>query len=321
MNIYTRYRASSIIYDLVKGSPGGWIIPDNVCHAILASVIAGGGQPIITDVDAFTLELDEFQVLDKMKKHPNIQGIIIVRTYGNTSQNYTSFIREVRNINENIVIIDDRCLAIPETIAPIKENGADVYLYSTGYSKFVDLGYGSHAFSKHPIFSSQRIHNEDDETSLNEFFKQAISYNGCVPFSKIEQMSKSGWLNTNIIEKKKYINKVEIAKQESTIRKKELNRIYSSIREELILGEYFNDWRFTLKVTNREEVLNRIFENNLFASKHYYPLSQIMGRKESTVWSGIFYTIINLFNDFRYTPDMAEKTVAIVNKYATPIAE
>ncbi len=313
----TRQRASSIIFDLVAEKKGSWIIPDNVCHAVFASIVAAGGEPLITDVDASTLELNPNNIVDTVKSNANIKGVIMVRTYGNTSENYSKLIGEIKAINNEVIIVDDRCLAIPEI--SIEEDIADVYLYSTGYSKVVDLGYGGYAFSKKEIQSFDRNYNKHEEEQFDTFFKNAVYSDKHTNSVDIITVSCSNWLDMAKIEKQKYFQEITSAKSTALDCKSKINSIYEEIKNEFQLGNEFNDWRFNIFVANRDEVLDRLFQNNLFASKHYFPLSKLLHSNENKTWRSIFPNIINLFNDFRYTPTMAEQTVELINKYAKPI--
>jgi hypothetical protein len=313
----TRQRASSIIYDLVAEKKGSWIIPDNVCHAVFASIVAAGGEPLLTDVDASTLELNPNNIVDTVKSNANIKGVVMVRTYGNTSENYSKLIGEIKAINNEVIIVDDRCLAIPEI--SIEEDIADVYLYSTGYSKVVDLGYGGYAFSKKKIQSFDRKYNKHEEEQFDNFFKNAVYSDKHTNRVDIITASCSNWLDMAKIEKQKYFQEITSAKSTALDCKTKINSIYKEIKNEFQLGNKFNDWRFNIFVPNRDEVLDRLFQNNLFASKHYFPFSKLLNSNENKTWRSISPNIINLFNDFRYTPIMAEQTVELINKYAKPI--
>ena len=81
---------------------------------------------------------------------------------------------------------------------------------------------------------------------------------------------------------------------------------------ELHMGEDYNNWRFNIYTKNRDDILEKLFKNNLFASKHYIPLSRIFSGFSTPVWDSLYPQILNLFNDFRYTEQQARKTASIV---------
>jgi hypothetical protein len=314
----TRHRASSIIFDLVAERKGEWIIPDNVCHAVYASILAAGGQPLLTDINRDTLELDQDIVLDILKSYPNVQGMIMVRTYGNTSQNYHTFFGEARSVNNHLLIIDDRCLTIPELY--IEEENADVYLFSTGYSKVVDLGYGGYAFSTQKVVSMKKPFTSQDEKRFDDFFRSAVYSGDTVSLDELNKISNTNWLNFDSTDETSYFNSISTAKADVLNLKQQLNSIYRDLNPDFILGEHFNNWRFNIAVANRDEILYLLTENKLFASKHYYPLSKLSGQPGNDTWKSIYPNIINLFSDFRYTINQAEQTVALINKYGRPLS-
>ena len=73
--------------------------------------------------------------------------------------------------------------------------------------------------------------------------------------------------------------------------------------------------RFNLLFENRDEILKLFTDNDIFSSKHYFSLSQLLGHLPNKIWSFYSNHIINLFNDKRCTVPMAYKSVEIINKY------
>ena len=101
--------------------------------------------------------------------------------------------------------------------------------------------------------------------------------------------------------------------------KKELNLIYSNgIDKKYHLGRKFNNWRFSIIVDNKDEILDEIFKiDGLFASSHYPQVdySYVNDPLQNTNTKLIHDKIINLFNDFRYDKEKAYKTIDIINKF------
>jgi len=98
--------------------------------------------------------------------------------------------------------------------------------------------------------------------------------------------------------------------------KQELNDIYkNNLPKELFLGERFDNWRFSLLVDNKNEILRQIFKiDGLFASSHY-PQVDFNYSKNPIIDSNtkkIHNKILNLFNDFRFTKEMAFEVVNII---------
>ena len=102
------------------------------------------------------------------------------------------------------------------------------------------------------------------------------------------------------------------------LQKAKLNEIYGSINKEMIVGSEFNDWRFNILLDNRDEILNKIFEQGLFASHHYYPIGLFFNLQNQSIWNGLYKGVLNLFNDFRITEEEAIRIVKIINEHGEP---
>jgi len=172
------------------------------------------------------------------------------------------------------------CACIPEFEYRIDKSYADMALFSTGYSKYIDIGYGGYGFLKDSKFNNIFQDKGKEITFLK--YKNVI----------LETMPK-------------------IRKH-----KQELNDIYkNNLPKELFLGERFDNWRFSLLVDNKNEILRQIFKiDGLFASSHY-PQVDFNYSKNPIIDSNtkkIHNKILNLFNDFRFTKEMAFEVVNII---------
>jgi hypothetical protein len=101
--------------------------------------------------------------------------------------------------------------------------------------------------------------------------------------------------------------------------KAELNSIYKKgIPSYLHLGSDFENWRFSILIDKKDELLKKIFEeDDLFASSHYAPsLYQCAGNpSENSNAHFISSKIVNLFNDFRFSAEKAKRVVRIINSF------
>lgn len=312
MYFQSAHRASSLLYQIAVANKGLWIIPDNVCHVVMATLVLAGCTPLILDVDRQTLELNHNDVLQRIKETKVVKGIVMVRAFGNDKLDYTEFIRNIRMIDFNILFVDDRCLCQPTF--QIVDCDADYYLYSTGYSKFVDLGYGGYCFSKREIKNCALPYSEAHEIEFNYYFSESISSQSVIRKGFVNKISKLNWLNTRSLD----VSYIDLVKENCVLayeHKKHINNIYYNINKDFILGDDFNVWRFNLLFENRDEILKLFTDNDIFSSKHYFSLSQLLGHLPNKIWSFYSNHIINLFNDKRCTVPMAYKSVEIINKY------
>jgi hypothetical protein len=95
-----------------------------------------------------------------------------------------------------------------------------------------------------------------------------------------------------------------------------------NLPKEAQLPSNFHDWRFNILVNNKAELLKAIFNEKLFASNHYYPITKLINNGYAPNSEKLFNHVINLFNDKRYTENMATDTIDIVkshiNKWGIP---
>jgi ATP-dependent RNA circularization protein (DNA/RNA ligase family) len=61
--------------------------------------------------------------------------------------------------------------------------------------------------------------------------------------------------------------------------------------------------------------MEKIFENDLFASQHYFPLNLLFSEDNCPVWEKYQMNIINLFNDFRLKEEQALRICSIINEF------
>ena len=89
-------------------------------------------------------------------------------------------------------------------------------------------------------------------------------------------------MNEFFVSEKKYRKKVAEKLLFCEAHKEKINAIYRSfLPKENTLEDTFQQWRFQILVPKKEMLLQKIFENNLFASSHYASLSSILGLKKA----------------------------------------
>src|SRR5690606_9494978 len=122
---------------------------------------------------------------------PAPAGIIYVRTYGAISDS-EAFFSEVREALPHALIVDDRCLCEPDFSAEFPLN-ADVALYSTGYAKFVDIGFGGVGVLREGVPYEPAVLDFEaaDLTFTTDIYKRALATR--TPF----QYADSNWLETS----------------------------------------------------------------------------------------------------------------------------
>jgi hypothetical protein len=255
--------------------------------------------------------MDETAVFDLVKAHPDdYAGIIYVHTYG-VDISVESFFLELKNISESLLIIDDKCLCSPDFSVP--NTLADIVLYSTGEAKVIDIGYGGYAWLKSDI-PYQRHKLRYDKRAYERLVKH---YKVCVSDNREYHYSESDWLTgTKEISFEDYKKRVESQFNVTLLHKQKLNDIYESkLPPTIQLSPEYQRWRFNIFVDEKEELLQKIFANGLFASSHYASLAGIMDNGMAPNAEILYKRVINLFNDLRVGVEQAEKLVEIISRH------
>lgn len=304
-------RASAILHDILRSHPYNrpFLLPANICPIVPLTFMKAGTPYEFVDIspDSLNLDLDRVEAILSSSGGRHA-GVLYAHTYGDPTTP-SEFFGWVKGRWPDMVIIDDRCLCVPEWEP--NESPADVRLYSTGYAKIVDAGIGGYGFlhdalpyQRHELaFSAKELH------SVEAAYKLSIDQG-----SQFEYRD-SDWLQTNapLPAWSEYLARVRQLLPATLSHRGEINAVYNSlIPVELQLGAACQLWRFNLKLTHKGAILRKIFEAGLFASSHYRSLAGIMGEGTGTHASELHGHVVNLFNDHHYTVAMAERTARII---------
>ena len=274
MKTIVENRASLIIYNILLSNnidKGIVLLPANICPIVPATLFKAKTKFEFVDISDKDYSIDVDFVLDRIQNTEDISSILVSDTYG-VELEREDFFAKVKMINDKILIIHDRCLSIPYTEP--RQTQADVVLHSTGYSKYIDLSYGGFAFIQNNVkyFKEDLKYNESCHDELIELFNKALNNKSNFYYND------SDWLgNSSIkINSRRYFDEIKIKLKEVKSLKVKINNIYKEkIDQQFHFGEEYNNWRFNIIVHNKDEVLKRIFNNNLFASSHYQSLVNI----------------------------------------------
>lgn len=134
---------------------GKVIVPANICYAAIFPVIYAELTPVFCDVDCLTGNVFLDDIVDAYSNE--VVAVIIPHMYGNPVSDLpliAEFCKE-----RNIILIED-CASMMGGGAENYVPGTlgDYVIYSTGYSKTVDIGYGGLLFSsKHSLFKLEEL--------------------------------------------------------------------------------------------------------------------------------------------------------------------
>lgn len=291
--LLTDIRSSAVLFRyLIQQEPKKTILlPINICGIVPEVTKQAGYLLEFVDIDPKDYCPDQQIVLNKVTQNPNrYSGFMDNLTYG-LETDRSGFYHEIKNAVPRISIIEDRCSNIPSFHF---SKFADLTLYSTGYAKQVDLGFGGYG----PV-NKNFNENSGGQISIR------INTNG-----KNYEFSTHSFPSDENSYFRDLDLKLEMVKQH----KKSLNEIYKTLLpKEIQMESQFNSWRFNILVQNNKEIIRRIFEANLFASNHFAPIKG--GPDEFPVAFGLYNKVINLFNDFYYSEEQAQRTCEVIKRY------
>jgi hypothetical protein len=305
-------RASAILYEVLRsrGNNLPFLLPANICPIVPMTFLKSGTPFEFVDISPESLHMDTDLVERRLRSDSGqYGGILYAHTYGDPTTP-SEFFRWVKDRWNGLVVIDDRCLCIPE-LEPAEQSGVDVTLFSTGYAKIADIGLGGFAFLR------DELTHEHHGLPFDELELRAteVDYKASINAGRRYAYRDSAWLQTEVALPTwdEYAGRVRQALQETIAQRRVINAVYNSvIPAELQLGIGFQLWRFNLRLPNKDVALKAIFDAGLFASSHYRSLVGIMGEGMDANASDLSAHVVNLFNDHHYTIDMAERTAGII---------
>lgn len=311
-------RASTIIYKFLLSnfSKKKFIIPCNVCPVIPLIFLKAGCKFEFCDIEEDSYCISKELVLQKLKnKKEEYAGILYVRTYG-IATNQSDFFNQVKAVCPSVLIIDDKCLCIPSF--ENENNICDLTLFSTGHAKFVDINYGGFAFVANELKYLNKNIQKIDSKIINLNFSNQInlvenSLRNKLKFKYID----NDWLDLNELENTgEYIKIVnENISKELKYRSK-LNTIYDKyLPDHVKLPKEFQNWRYNILVPDKDIILNEIIRKGLFTSSHYKTISHAFNNNSYIISENLSKQVINLFNNNKFTTEMAIELCAIINSF------
>ncbi len=319
MIIFSR-RASYLIYNYIlsNSKPGYWLLPLNSCPLVPITFLTANVPFKLVDISLDDYCMNDELILDTITDNKCI-GILYIYTYG-YNNNKSDLFNIIKSKRSDIKIIEDKCLNFPSFSEKDASSFADITIYSTGYGKTVDLGFGGFAVARPDI----EFYKKKTGYAKNILNNLERSYKKCFKQCDILERPSSSWIDDRLLPvtideyKKLVINE----KTKARIIKKEINNIYkekiSNVLWLTVNDSPVDDWRFNIKIIHKKNtLLNKIVKKKLFSSNHYQPVDKIFnaevigGTKNSYF---LYNQIVNLFNYKYFNPKMAIKLTEIINK-------
>jgi hypothetical protein len=312
MNLVFEWRASAILYHLLvsRRDHRPFLLPANICPIVPLTFLKAGVPFEFVDISPATLHMDLEAAADRLRRGA-AGGVLYAHTYGEPSTPL-DFFAAVRADDPSRLVIDDRCLCEPD-LEPDAYNPADVLLYSSGYAKIVDLGFGGYAFLREGVpYDPQRLpFRRADLEALEQAYKASVSARRRFVYVDSHWLESGGDLPAW----DDYRRRLEDGLAQTRQHRRQINTIYTArLPAEAQLPPPYQNWRFNLRLPQRDRVLQAVFEAGLFASAHYASLAGIMAPGSCPQAENLAGQVLNLFNDHHYTAAMAEKTCDIISR-------
>ena len=272
MKLLTANRATKLLYNFLKVNniSGNVLLPANICPDVVKTLHYAGMTTTFIDLQVETLCINHEAVLAAAK---DASMLLFVHTYG-IEHDFYAFFEQVREQNPNIIIVDDKCLCLPDL--DVKDSAADLVLYSTGEKKMVNLGGGAIGYLADKW--------EYDEVEVEES----------------DLLSNELWL----LDPKQLYMKMDAI----IAHKEKLNTIYRAMLPETIqLPDAFQHWRFNILVQNKQEILAALAAEGLVADSLYPAVDA-----SCLVANNLHAYVINLYNDKLFTLEQAERACEII---------
>ena len=273
MKLLTANRANKLLYNFIRVNhiTGRVLLPANICPEVVKTLEYAGLSVSFIDLQVDTLCMSQDAALALAKE---ARMLIFVHTYG-VEREFTEFFVQLREQNPDIIIVDDKCLCLPDL--DVKDSAADLMLYSTGEKKMVNLGGGAIGYLADKW--------EYDEVTVED----------------CEYLSNELWL---LDPKQLYL------KMDTIIAHKEkLNTLYRAMLPEAIqLPDAFQHWRFNILVQNKQQILDALAAEGLEAESRYALLDE-----SCVVASNLHAYVIHLYNDKCFTLEQACRACEIIN--------
>ena len=273
MKLLTANRANKLLYNFLKVNhiTGNVLLPANVCPDVVKTLHHAGLTTTFVDLQADNLCIHQETVLALAKQ---VSLLLFVHTYG-IEHDFHTFFEQVREQHPEIIIVDDKCLCLPDL--DVKDSAADLVLYSTGERKMVNLGGGAIGYLADK-WQYDEVEVEENDLLTNEL-----------------------WL---LDPKQLYL------KMDAIIAHKEkLNTIYRAMLPETIqLPDAFQHWRFNILVQNKQQILDALIAEGFEAESRYASLDE-----SCVVASNLHAYVIHLYNDKCFTLEQACRACEIIN--------
>lgn len=295
-------RAATGIYLILKslGIEGKKILfPANICYAAIYPAVYAGNEPVFCDVDAESGNLTFAFIEEIVNKTSGIAALVLPHMYGNPVQE----INEIKDFcaKQEILLIEDCASAMGASVnGKMTGSFGDYVIYSTGYAKTVEVGFGGIVASDHNLDEMEKMYRQlpmqSEQSEWNqEFFSKLYRLirnekkQTLAPFlyQGLYENVKDMYIYQIKPEKENQIRDALLRLEEEIRIHRENCRLYHQlIKENAYIRKYtFEEgavpWRYNFFVLeNRKEFIAYCLEKGLPISDWYPDVTELFGATE-----------------------------------------
>ena len=312
------------------------LLPVNICEIVIPVIQLAGFSPVFYDVNPDTGNSS----LENIKaKYTGDEAVLLaVHNFGVPLE--IDLISEWAKENE-IFLIEDVCNALGATFKNVPVgNLGDASIYSFGYSKIVELGFGGgltvresglrqkvkglissfdlyselQKEADHEFQSKLRTLRKDSGNQMPEIYRPLYEDYAKFLIYRLDEQSVN-LIKDALVD----LDNILLSRYQKAMMYK--NGIMSSkishVKE--VPGQIF--WRYNILVESewRDELLKLLIDNNIWASKWYPPVNKLFFEENEPggyPCAELFSKrVINLFVDERFSIAEVKRTINLINQF------
>lgn len=264
----------------------GILVPSNICYAAVLPIIFAGYKPVFCDVDSRSGNVTTESI--KRSCFKNVVAAVIPHMYGNPIPEMKEIVEFLHSCK--VVVIED-CASLMSRDGEIYIPGTlgDFTIYSTGYSKTIDIGFGGLLYSKnYDLKRAEKLEQSfgvwDDcyKNEWNEFSKiyrilrndgQTTNLASIIYSNLPETLHKSYNYSISTEEKKRIISSINDLDRIVAERRRRY-QIYIELLDSCSSDLYPYErsavpWRFNLLIEHKHDFIEQCLHHNLPVSDWY----------------------------------------------------
>jgi dTDP-4-amino-4,6-dideoxygalactose transaminase len=330
-------RGSSALYAILNslGNMGRKILlPVNICEIVIPVIQLAGFSPVFYDVNPDTGNSG----LKNIKSRYTGEEAVLLAVHNFGVPLKIDLISEWAKEND-IFLIEDVCNALGAVYKNVPVgNWGDAAIYSFGYSKIIELGFGGgltvresglrqkvkelissfdlyselHKEADQEFQSKLRILRKDPGNQMPEIYRPLYEDYAKFLIYRLDEQSVN-LIKDALVD----LDNILLSRYQKAMMYK--NGISSSkishIKE--VPGQIF--WRYNILVESerRDELLKLLIDNNIWASRWYPPVNQLFFEESETYIGVNLFSkrVINLFVDERFSMTEVKRTISLINQF------